>query len=244
MTENLGFAHFLEQIDTVGMCVILVLTLMSVATWFVVIVRSWAVWLSYSTGNDFLGRFRASGSLVSAQHVIATETPRDPYARLASSAWAACAQRQQPQGGALIKPGPEDVFLTAALDQTLATELARMEEGLAILSSVASTAPFIGLFGTVWGIYHALLAIGTSGQTSLDQLAGAVGEALIMTGCGLIVAIPAVLGYNALTYWNGKLMGSLQAFGHELAVLLSTGTLTCSGAVSPAKRMPQAVPAE
>jgi biopolymer transport protein ExbB len=100
---------------------------------------------------------------------------------------------------------------------------ARLQAGLAILASVGSTAPFIGLFGTVWGIYHALLAIGMSGQSTIDKVAGPIGEALIMTALGLAVAIPAVLGYNALVRGNKHILTRLNSFAHDLHAYFVTG---------------------
>jgi biopolymer transport protein ExbB len=94
---------------------------------------------------------------------------------------------------------------------------------------VGSTAPFIGLFGTVWGIYHALLAIGTSGQSTIDKVAGPIGEALIMTALGLAVAIPAVLGYNALVRGNKSILGSLNSFAHDLHAYFVTGARVNAG---------------
>lgn len=99
----------------------------------------------------------------------------------------------------------------------------RLQSGLAILASVGSTAPFIGLFGTVWGIYHALVAIGMSGQSSIDKVAGPIGEALIMTAFGLAVAIPAVLGYNALVRGNKKVINAMNSFAHDLHAYFVTG---------------------
>lgn len=98
-----------------------------------------------------------------------------------------------------------------------------MERGLTVLASIGSTAPFVGLLGTVWGIYHALLAIGISGQGTLDKVAGPVGEALIMTAIGLAVAIPAVLGYNVLARRNRVALCQLDAFGHDVLTLAVTG---------------------
>jgi biopolymer transport protein ExbB len=100
---------------------------------------------------------------------------------------------------------------------------ARMQSGLAVLASVGSTAPFVGLFGTVWGIYHALLSIGSAGQATIDKVAGPIGEALIMTALGLAVAIPAVLGYNALVRGNKGVIQKLNRFTYDLHALLVTG---------------------
>ena len=101
----------------------------------------------------------------------------------------------------------------------------RMESGLSVLATVGATAPFVGLFGTVWGVYHALIAIGVSGSGTLDKVAGPVGEALIMTGVGLAVAIPAVMGYNWLTRSNRVWGARLDAFAFELFTFLSTGQM-------------------
>jgi biopolymer transport protein ExbB len=98
-----------------------------------------------------------------------------------------------------------------------------------VLASVGSTAPFIGLFGTVWGIYHALLAIGLSGQSTIDKVAGPIGEALIMTALGLAVAIPAVLGYNALVRGNKSILMQLNSFAHDLHAFFVTGARVASG---------------
>jgi len=103
-------------------------------------------------------------------------------------------------------------------------ETARFESGLTVLASVGSTAPFVGLFGTVWGVYHALIAIGVSGQGTLDKIAGPVGEALIMTALGLAVAIPAVLGYNAFVRFNRLTLAQLDSFAHDLFAFLTTGS--------------------
>ncbi|MGH8472263.1 MAG: MotA/TolQ/ExbB proton channel family protein, partial [Gammaproteobacteria bacterium] len=92
-----------------------------------------------------------------------------------------------------------------------------------LLASVGSTAPFVGLFGTVWGIHHALVRIGATGQATIDQIAGPVGEALIMTAIGLAVAVPAVLGYNAILRRNSLLLSKLQAFANALLVYATTG---------------------
>ena len=103
---------------------------------------------------------------------------------------------------------------------------------------MGSTAPFIGLFGTVWGIYHALVAIGASGQSTIDKVAGPIGEALIMTALGLAVAIPAVLGYNALVRGNKTILGSLNSFAHDLHAYFVTGARVTVQGDAPARVLP------
>jgi biopolymer transport protein ExbB len=110
--------------------------------------------------------------------------------------------------------GKNEEAVRRAIEVALLEEMVRRESGLTALASVGSTAPFVGLFGTVWGVYHALVAIGLSGQGTLDKVAGPVGEALIMTALGLAVAIPAVLAYNALVRANRVLFARLDAFCH------------------------------
>jgi biopolymer transport protein ExbB len=114
-------------------------------------------------------------------------------------------------------------WLTESLRGAIDESAERMQSGLAVLASVGSTAPFVGLFGTVWGIYHALIGIGASGQASIDKVAGPVGEALIMTACGLAVAIPAVVSYNALTRHNKGVINRLHRFARQLHAFFLTG---------------------
>jgi len=114
-------------------------------------------------------------------------------------------------------------WVTRGLQNAIDDATAQLQSGLAILASVGSTAPFVGLFGTVWGIYHALMQIGMAGQATIDKVAGPIGEALIMTALGLAVAIPAVLGYNALVRGNKYIIGRMNRFAHDLHALLVTG---------------------
>ena len=120
-------------------------------------------------------------------------------------------------------------WVTGSLRNSIDEFTARLQSGLAILASVGSTAPFLGLFGTVWGIYHALIAIGTSGQSTIDKVAGPVGEALIMTALGLAVAIPAVLGYNALVRGNKFILVRMNSFAHDLHAYFVTGARISNG---------------
>ncbi|MBW8470223.1 MAG: MotA/TolQ/ExbB proton channel family protein [Thiobacillus sp.] len=134
------------------------------------------------------------------------------------------------------RPGPQlhdtlDVsdWVERCLRRSLDDATARAQSGLTVLASIASTAPFVGLFGTVWGIYHALLGIGAAGQVSIDQVAGPIGEALIMTAMGLLVAIPAVLGYNVLVRGNKGINHQLNRFAHDLHAYFVTGARVTAG---------------
>ena len=130
-----------------------------------------------------------------------------------------------------MKSGPirfDRSHAAALIDQ----EVARVEQGLTVMASAGSASPYIGLFGTVWGIYHALVNIGISGQGTLDKVSGPVGEALIMTALGLAVAIPAVLAYNGFTRRNRVWLARLDAFAYDLYALLTVGEKTNSPAAA------------
>jgi biopolymer transport protein ExbB len=133
-------------------------------------------------------------------------------------------------------------FIADSLALGVSSEQERLESGLAALAAVGSTAPFVGLLGTVWGIYHALIAIGVAGQGSLDKVAGPVGEALVMTALGLAVAIPAVLAYNAFVRATRRAAGELQAFAHEMLAFLATG-VPADAAAQPSAVAVAAMPA-
>jgi biopolymer transport protein ExbB len=119
-----------------------------------------------------------------------------------------------------------DTWLIRAIEQALSKLQTRMQDGMAVLATIGSTAPFVGLFGTVWAIYTALVQIGASGQASIDRVAGPVGEALIMTAIGLAVAVPAVFGYNWLLRKNKMALESVRSFGAKLHMVLLSSQLT------------------
>jgi biopolymer transport protein ExbB len=149
--------------------------------------------------------------------------PDEPFSHLAYHAMVASRHHARHGASKLDTAGTGAEFLTRSMRRVIDEETARLESGLTVLASVGSTAPFVGLFGTVWGVYHALVGIGMSGQGTLDKVAGPVGEALIMTALGLAVAIPAVLAYNALVRSNRVVLARLDAFAHDLFSFLTTG---------------------
>ncbi len=151
-----------------------------------------------------------------------------PIGRLAQQAIEATEHHQQHASKKLADACNQDEFVARVMRRVIGQESAKLETGLTILASVGSVAPFVGLFGTVWGIYHALVSISVSGQATLDKVAGPVGEALIMTALGLAVAIPAVLAYNALVRSNRNLLAQLESFAHDLHILLTTGAAVTS----------------
>jgi biopolymer transport protein ExbB len=147
----------------------------------------------------------------------------EPFSKIALDAEFAMQHHDQLTEDRLAGTLHRAEFLDRSLRSAINREMERLETGLTFLATVGSTAPFVGLFGTVWGIFHALVKIGATGETSLDQVAGPVGEALIMTALGLAVAVPAVLGYNLLVRNNRVIIASFHAFAEDLLAYLTTG---------------------
>ena len=223
MQQNLGFAHFLAQTDDVGRFLLGTLALMSLATWYLIVSKAWSNWAMRRRSNEFMRHFWAATDMQEVATYLRRNGVRDPFSHLTHHGLRAAEQHRERSGKRMVEAGSADDFLTRALRRAMEQDTARLEYGHTVLASVASSAPFVGLFGTVWGIYHALLAIGMSGQGTLDKVAGPVGEALIMTALGLAVAIPAVLAYNASTRANRMLLAELDGFAHDLFAFMSTG---------------------
>jgi biopolymer transport protein ExbB len=219
-----GIAEFLVQADAVGKCVAALLLAMSLASWYLILVKSLQAVRLRRRSARFLAEFWDAPSLAEVERRIADRTRDDPFSRLAWNAISALRHYSGQGVARLSEAGGTTEVLTRAMRRVIEEETARAEGGLTLLASVGSTAPFVGLFGTVWGVYHALVAIGISGQGTLDKVAGPVGEALIMTGLGLAVAIPAVLAYNAFVRANRLMLSRLDSFAHDMHALLTTGT--------------------
>jgi biopolymer transport protein ExbB len=222
MTGNgtLGLIHFWSQADAVIRLTSYTLLAMSVVTWFLIFWKTWA-WLRVRRASKALDRFWSASSIDAA---IADLKPRDReniFVHVASGG--ASASTVGAADGTLASQTDRSELITRALRQRINEAAGRLESGLTILASVGSTAPFVGLFGTVWGIYHALINIASSGQIAIDKVAGPVGEALIMTAFGLAVAIPAVLAYNAFTRANRMVLSQLDGFAHDLHAFLTVG---------------------
>ena len=220
---SLGFAHLLAQSDAVGKTLLALLVLMSIASWALIAIKSVAHWQRQRRGVAFLTLFWNAHSMDEVQHELSTHGAHDPFSHL--SAHALHAQQHHARHGAtrLADAGSASDFITRTIKKVLDEETMRLESGLTVLATVGATAPFVGLFGTVWGVYHALVAIGMSGAGTLDKVAGPVGEALIMTGIGLAVAIPAVMAYNTFARSNRVLTARLDAFAFELHSFLTLG---------------------
>jgi biopolymer transport protein ExbB len=216
--EGLGFAHFLTHTDGVGRLVLGILLLLSIASWYLIFTRALSNWLARKRADAFLDRFWQAQNLQAVQQMMQQGTPDNPAAHLVTKSLEALSNSKQ---AGLAAAGGLGEYLTRTLNNAVDQEAADCEYGLTILATAGSAAPYVGLFGTVWGIYHALVQIGMSGQGTLDKVAGPVGEALIMTALGLAVAIPAVLAYNAFNRRNRLWMAKLESFSHDLFVLLT-----------------------
>ncbi len=220
---SFGFAHLLAQSDAIGKTLLAVLVLMSIATWALIAIKGLAQWQRRRRADAFLNLFWNATSLDAVQHELGTHGARDPFSHLTAHAMHAQAHHLRHGSTKLAEAGSASDFITRTIKKVLDEETMRLESGLTLLATVGATAPFVGLFGTVWGVYHALVAIGISGAGTLDKVAGPVGEALIMTGIGLAVAIPAVMAYNAFTRGNRVLTARLDAFAFELHSFLTLG---------------------
>ena len=226
----LGFGHFIGQSDALGKTLLACLIVMSVASWAIIAIKGVSLIPHRGRSNAFLNFFWNATSLDAVAGEISTHGARDPFSHLTAHAMQAQAHHAKYGAAKLVEAGTSSEFVTRTIKKVLDEETTRLENGLSVLATVGATAPFVGLFGTVWGVYHALIAIGMSGAGTLDKVAGPVGEALIMTGLGLAVAIPAVMGYNWLTRANRVMAAKLDAFAYELHTFVSMGQALGHGA--------------
>lgn len=237
---DMGVMHFITQSDVVGKTLFIILVLMSLVTWYLIVVKVLNNVMVRKRASDFLNKFWNASSLDQVENEIATHGARDPFSHLASHAMHAQAHHARYGVTKLEETGSNGEFVTRTMRKVIDEETAKLENGLTVLASVGSTAPFVGLFGTVWGVYHALVGIGLSDGVTINRIAGPVGEALIMTGLGLAVAIPAVLAYNTFVRNNRVFLSRLDAFAHDLFAFLSTGqqVVLSDGKVRALRRSP------
>ena len=220
MDSQLGLIAVWAQGDWIIKSVAVLLLGMSFASWVVILIKALDIFkyksLAKRTENFWHSADFANG--------VAELGPQDgnPFVQLAQAGREATAHHRNTQTQLHDTLDVSD-WISRTLRNSIDDSTARFQSGLAVLASVGSTAPFVGLFGTVWGIYHALVGIGASGQATIDKVAGPIGEALIMTALGLAVAIPAVLGYNALVRGNRSILTKLNRFAHDLHAYFVTG---------------------
>jgi biopolymer transport protein ExbB len=219
MNTQFGLVNLWNQGDIVTRAVALLLLAMSLSTWIVIVIKALDL-------RRFAAQARGTESFWHASDFAdglakLGADPGNPFRALALEGREATAHHHaQPR---LHDSLDVSEWLTRSLRNSIDTSTARLQSGLAVLASVGSTAPFVGLLGTVWGIYNALMSISAAGQATIDKVAGPIGEALIMTALGLAVAIPAVLGYNALVRGNKSVLNRLNRFSHDLHAYFLTG---------------------
>ena len=227
MENTLGFGHFLADADGIARFILVLLLVASIGTWTLIVSKGLRLYAARRRSAAFLGGFWRADSLDDVARRLRETGVTEPFSHLVHHGFTAIEQHRAARDGhksrGLIDAGTPDEFLTRALKRAIAQDRARLEHGQSFLATVASSAPFVGLFGTVWGIYHALMAIGTSGQGTLDRVAGPVGEALIMTALGLAVAIPAAVAYNAFARASRNTLAELDSFAHDVFTFLATG---------------------
>jgi biopolymer transport protein ExbB len=200
--------------DIVSKATIAILVIMSVGSWYIIVTK---VYEQYKMGRQASAADKKFWGAPSVRQGTDSLKPNSPYRFIAETGLDASTKHTGLLGNVDL-----NTWITMSIQRAIENVQSRTQDGLAFLATVGSTAPFVGLFGTVWGIYHALTAIGIAGQASIDKVAGPVGEALIMTAMGLAVAVPAVLGYNWLIRRNKAAMEMVRSFGADLhAVLLS-----------------------
>jgi biopolymer transport protein ExbB len=219
---DFGIAHFLEQSDVVGRLVLAALLIMSLVSWTVILIKIVQLRAATASRQAFLRGYRQTGTPATLEQEVDCEA-NEACARVAAAGFEALRRWKQRGAHRLLDMADGADFVSTRLALAVSREQTRLESGMAALAAIGSTAPFLGLLGTVWGIYHALLAIGISGQGTLDKVAGPVGEALVMTAIGLAVAIPAVLAYNAFVRATQHAAGELEDFATELMAFIVTG---------------------
>ena len=219
MEAQFGLAHLWNQGDLVTKAVAIALLAMSLASWMVIIIKALDLRRAAAQSRR-TEAFWHSADLADGLKKLGDE-PGNPFRALAIEGREATAHHHaQPQ---LHDSLDVSDWVTRSLRNAIDDRTSRLQNGLAVLASIGSTAPFVGLFGTVWGIYHALVGIGASGNVGIDAVAGPIGETLIMTALGLAVAIPAVLGYNALVRGNKFIIARMNRFAHDLHAYFVTG---------------------
>lgn len=210
-----GIEALWKTSDTVAKTVLLLLAIMSMGSWYILAVKMLEQRKVGVQAKEASNKFWSAATVTQGAQSLSKDSP---YQFIAASGLEATKKH-----GGLMGHIPLNEWITMSIQRSVDRINRDMQSGLSFLATVGSISPFVGLFGTVWGIYHALTAIGISGQASIDKVAGPVGEALIMTAIGLAVAVPAVLAYNWLVSRNKAVMDDVRSFGSDLhSVLLGT----------------------
>ncbi|VWC52274.1 biopolymer transporter ExbB [Burkholderia lata] len=212
-----GLGALWKNGDIVARFVLILLVIMSMGSWYITITKFFEQYRANRRAKRADEQLWTAPSLAEGARLLDESSP---FRFIAETAIEAGEHHDE----ALLEAVDRNTWIDVSIERAITNVSNRLQDGLAFLGTVGSTAPFVGLFGTVWGIYHALTAIGIAGQASIDKVAGPVGEALIMTAIGLAVAVPAVLGYNFLVRRNKSVMERVRAFGAQLHTVLLAGS--------------------
>jgi len=226
--ESVDNPYGLEAVwhgDFISKGTLIILSIMSMGSWYILITKLIDQFKLNGQAADAKKTFWKSSSVKSG---ISKLKEGSPFRFIAESGSKASEHHE----GSLLDKIDLNEWVTMSIQRAVEKVQSRLQDGLAFLATVGSTAPFIGLFGTVWGIYNALTAIGIAGQASIDKVAGPVGEALIMTAFGLFVAVPAVLGYNFLVRRNKSSMEEVRAFSADVHMVLMSGAMSTAAVAS------------
>ena len=209
--------------DFVARGTLIILSIMSMGSWYILITKLIDQAKIFKQSKEVTAKFWKASSIAAGSASLKEGSPFRFIAETGTKA-------SQHHDGALLEQIDLSTWVTMSVQRAVEKVQSRLQDGLSFLATVGSTAPFIGLFGTVWGIYNALTAIGMSGNASIDKVAGPVGEALIMTAFGLFVAVPAVLGYNWLVRRNKSAMEDVRSFSADVHSVLISGAMSTSEA--------------
>ena len=225
--KQMGFDHLIHNFDPLGWIVFVTLVVMSLMSWFYIVYNFLRNTMLKSRTERVISTFWDTPSMQDAVRLMEEQPKGEPFSKIALECASAAAHHQRDQAGGSSRLGESlnrSEYIDRSLRQAVSRESLRLETGLTVLATVGSAAPFVGLLGTVWGIYHALIKIAATGNASMDAVAGPVGEALIMTAFGLFVAIPAVLAYNFFVRSNRLTYARFDEFAHDLHDFFATGT--------------------
>jgi biopolymer transport protein ExbB len=227
--NQMGFEHLITEMTSqpskfaVSWAVLLTLVVMSAMSWYWTVINIIKSMRLKSQADRVTSAFWETPNAQDAIRAMEEQPKNEPFSKIALDAAQAAAHHQRAEGSTSAETLSRSEFVDRALRQAVARESGKIQGGMILLATVGATAPFVGLLGTVWGIYGALIQIGASGNAGIEAVAGPVGEALIMTAIGLFVAIPAVFAFNFFSKINGSTIAKFDAFAHDLHDFFATG---------------------
>ncbi|MDC6407797.1 MotA/TolQ/ExbB proton channel family protein [Xylella fastidiosa subsp. multiplex] len=231
--SKMGVWHLIGEMTAspaefaVSWAVLIILVTMSSLSWYWTVINILRALRLKGTGYLVINAFWKAKTPQEAISAMEKQSASEPFSKIALDASQAAAHHQRTEGGNAMGLGERlslSEFVDRALRQAVTRESSKLQSGMTLLATVGATAPFVGLLGTVWGIYNALITIGATGSASIDAVAGPVGEALIMTAIGLFVAIPAVFAFNFFSKINSSIIAKFDTFTHDLHDFFATGS--------------------